>query len=103
MAVVSIIRRTSFPQRRSSDLTPLAACPSPEEREPRLTPYCSTVYGARFEKPPPPKNADAVHGRAIRDRKSTRLNSSHAEISYAVLCFKINRCVTHPPRARQLA
>jgi hypothetical protein len=23
--------------------TPLAACPRPEERDPRLTPYCSTV------------------------------------------------------------
>src|SRR3712207_8229990 len=25
---------------------------------------------------------------AVRDRKSTRLNSSHANISYAVLCLK---------------
>src|SRR3712207_7097753 len=30
-----------------------------------------------------------VHGtRAFRDRKSTRLNSSHANISYAVFCLK---------------
>src|SRR5947209_20514764 len=27
-------------------------------------------------------------GRLIRDRKSTRLNSSHANISYAVFCLK---------------
>src|SRR3712207_8597126 len=27
-------------------------------------------------------------GRAQRDRKSTRLNSSHANISYAVFCLK---------------
>src|SRR3712207_6880590 len=27
-------------------------------------------------------------GRTIRDRKSTRLNSSHANISYAVFCLK---------------
>src|SRR3712207_8057879 len=27
------------------------------------------------------------HG-VVRDRKSTRLNSSHANISYAVFCFK---------------
>src|SRR5438270_7733765 len=26
--------------------------------------------------------------RAIRDRKSTRLNSSHSQISYAVFCLK---------------
>src|SRR3712207_7355702 len=33
----------------------------------------------------------ATHGRAgfsVRDRKSTRLNSSHANISYAVFCLK---------------
>src|SRR5690349_23580965 len=28
------------------------------------------------------------HVRAHRDRKSTRLNSSHVEISYAVFCLK---------------
>src|SRR3712207_8024694 len=28
--------------------------------------------------------------RAFRDRKSTRLNSSHANISYAVFCLKKN-------------
>src|SRR3712207_8751509 len=28
-----------------------------------------------------------------RDRKSTRLNSSHANISYAVFCLKKNRAV----------
>src|SRR3712207_7951624 len=27
----------------------------------------------------------------VKDRKSTRLNSSHANISYAVLCLKQNR------------
>src|SRR5436190_16953892 len=29
-----------------------------------------------------------MDGRAIRDRKSTRLNSSHTVISYAVFCLK---------------
>src|SRR3712207_9325031 len=29
-----------------------------------------------------------VHERSDRDRKSTRLNSSHANISYAVFCLK---------------
>src|SRR3712207_8717795 len=34
--------------------------------------------------------AHEVHGPAVLepDRKSTRLNSSHANISYAVFCFK---------------
>src|SRR5438874_6139572 len=30
----------------------------------------------------------SVHVRVLRDRKSTRLNSSHVEISYAVFCLK---------------
>src|SRR5207253_9930770 len=30
----------------------------------------------------------AARGRAVRDRKSTRLNSSHVAISYAVFCLK---------------
>src|SRR3712207_6884239 len=29
---------------------------------------------------------------AVPDRKSTRLNSSHANISYAVFCLKKKRC-----------
>src|SRR5690606_40092965 len=31
---------------------------------------------------------DAVTGEAVGDRKSTRLNSSHVKISYAVFCLK---------------
>src|SRR3712207_7949913 len=31
---------------------------------------------------------------ARRDRKSTRLNSSHANISYAVFCLKKKHCTT---------
>src|SRR2546430_6422372 len=31
-----------------------------------------------------------VHGRRAADRKSTRLNSSHSQISYAVFCLKKN-------------
>src|SRR2546430_12138627 len=29
-----------------------------------------------------------IDGKAIEDRKSTRLNSSHSQISYAVFCLK---------------
>src|SRR3712207_6981322 len=32
-----------------------------------------------------------------RDRKSTRLNSSHANISYAVFCLKKNKKITYTP------
>src|SRR3712207_593443 len=36
----------------------------------------------------------------IRDRKSTRLNSSHANISYAVFCLKKNTYSDASPRCR---
>src|SRR5256886_5546095 len=36
-----------------------------------------------------PKNVDIVHiTPTLSDRKSTRLNSSHSQISYAVFCLK---------------
>src|SRR2546429_4222198 len=42
---------------------------------------------------------DRDHERVLdRDRKSTRLNSSHGYISYAVFCLKknIHQRITHP-------
>src|SRR3712207_8138271 len=37
---------------------------------------------------------------ALKDRKSTRLNSSHANISYAVFCLKKKKKNTHKPLNR---
>src|SRR3712207_8490659 len=38
---------------------------------------------------PGAERVDGVHrARVVEDRKSTRLNSSHANISYAVFCLK---------------
>src|SRR2546430_17699764 len=37
---------------------------------------------------PLPKDYLALDLSALRDRKSTRLNSSHSQISYAVFCLK---------------
>src|SRR3712207_8198043 len=34
------------------------------------------------------RGSRSLHGTRRRDRKSTRLNSSHANISYAVFCLK---------------
>src|SRR3712207_7540356 len=39
---------------------------------------------------PPPARHGGAHAAAL-DRKSTRLNSSHANISYAVFCLKQQR------------
>src|SRR5688572_31086997 len=36
----------------------------------------------------PRRDSRSRYGTAPRDRKSTRLNSSHSQISYAVFCLK---------------
>src|SRR3712207_7812862 len=43
----------------------------------------------------------AVPGQILRDRKSTRLNSSHANISYAVFCLKKKKNRLIPQRPLQ--
>src|SRR5690606_40463399 len=60
--------RRSSPARADG---PIASCPCrPGFRPP----------GSRWRRPAPPGHP--------RDRKSTRLNSSHVKISYAVFCLK---------------
>src|SRR5439155_25356625 len=68
----------SFPTRRSSDLR--GAC--------RPTSRAPAARRARAR----PRRAP----RAARDRKSTRLNSSHVAISYAVFCLKKKNKITRP-------
>src|SRR5256886_1354694 len=63
---------------------------------------------------PVPRAAAARHGpvlrrgrrarRALRrtDRKSTRLNSSHSQISYAVFCLKKKKALHNPIQHRRL-
>src|SRR5438874_9973285 len=41
-------------------------------------------------------------GSARRDRKSTRLNSSHVEISYAVFCLKKKKKIKTPKRLKNI-
>src|SRR5256885_9620032 len=38
--------------------------------------------------------------RQVEDRKSTRLNSSHLVISYAVFCLKKKSCLIFSPKSR---
>src|SRR5438270_12765278 len=70
----------SFPTRRSSDLAPPAVGRGRGDRH--------------LELPAVPERGPAragTRGRergAVEDRKSTRLNSSHSQISYAVFCLK---------------
>src|SRR5690606_42113512 len=67
----------SFPTRRSSDLF---------ERVVEVLTYGAekyTVYGDCTCNLP-----NTGHAASCQDRKSTRLNSSHVKISYAVFCLK---------------
>src|SRR5206468_12643115 len=68
----------SFPTRRSSDLPAARQPPRPGAR-PRLDD--AARRGA-------PRRGDHAALPRVRDRKSTRLNSSHDQISYAVFCLK---------------
>src|SRR5699024_12530235 len=85
----------SFPTRRSSDLA----------HSPILAPHPRTRHTDAYRSPPTVQvsvNNSALDeegvsrggggaprgGRRRRDRKSTRLNSSHVSISYAVFCLK---------------
>src|SRR5690349_11269465 len=75
----------SFPTRRSSDLSRCRSCsgsrrsraPPPRPRAIRCARWSSRRRAHRM-----------ARGRGGGDRKSTRLNSSHVETSYAVFCSK---------------
>src|SRR3712207_8991767 len=60
-----------------------------------------------LQQPPPGERADRAHVRPAPevdrdpgDRKSTRLNSSHANISYAVFCLKKKKLTHQYPETR---
>src|SRR5438309_1456035 len=95
---------TLFPYTRSSDLartvsrpmrpppcctwspasrTPCTSPSRPPTRSTAWTPAPCCWSGRR--RPAPPRRAS--RRRSPRDRKSTRLNSSHSSISYAVFCY----------------
>src|SRR5688572_31532720 len=52
------------------------------------------VVGARDDGEEPGRELGRVRGR-VGDRKSTRLNSSHSQISYAVFCLKKKKTILH--------
>src|SRR5438067_3831073 len=77
-------RSTLFPTRRSSDLKEVflrGPESSASTRRGRYQQVCRMALLTR--------NANELMlGAAKQDRKSTRLNSSHVSISYAVFCLK---------------
>src|SRR2546426_4979448 len=76
-------RSTLFPTRRSSDLAPRPA----SHARTRSAAVLRAPRAGRGERPQPARSR-AASGPTARDRKSTRLNSSHLVISYAVFCLK---------------
>src|SRR5437660_12371090 len=73
----------SFPPRRSSDLSQSGV--QVLSMQLGVMPIVSTVGGLPEYQPP---GGPMVFGQPAEDRKSTRLNSSHVAISYAVFCLK---------------
>src|SRR2546430_4335938 len=71
-------RSTLFPTRRSSDLS---------------ASVFASVDVTRHRLGPDPQKVGQQAPRE-RDRKSTRLNSSHSQISYAVFCLKKKKKTT---------
>src|SRR2546427_5364505 len=67
------------------DTLPISPC-APASR---TTPRRRAGGTCRARRPPPSRSScRAGRERARADRKSTRLNSSHSQISYAVFCLK---------------
>src|SRR2546427_4385539 len=67
-------------------------------RPPRSTlfPY-TTLFRSVYASQPTPRNRDTFDADLfeldLQDRKSTRLNSSHSQISYAVFCLKKKKTI----------
>src|SRR5690606_39461412 len=85
----------SFPTRRSSDLfkavSTLSMFNSGEVRRNGFQNSQVATIQERLEKASDARAQEAAGGKIIYagvDRKSTRLNSSHVKISYAVFCLK---------------
>src|SRR5690606_41197198 len=82
----------SFPTRRSSDL-PQADAP-PTAATGRTYPGADRslrLPRLRRQRPGHGARPGQPRGAGLEDRKSTRLNSSHVKISYAVFCLKKKR------------
>src|SRR5690348_18003765 len=81
----------SFPTRRSSDLNSVSRVIS--SRKTVVVPTCTKSPATVEHQNGTPFSAAASvcspgGSSAVGDRKSTRLNSSHPSISYAVFCLK---------------
>src|SRR5205807_9146547 len=103
---VALRRLHAFPTRRSSDLRP-PVCPGGQGVGQRPRQRGGSVRGDRRDQDRRPADQDQggdpecaparTRDHPPGDRKSTRLNSSHLVISYAVFCLKKKKCKRHWP------
>src|SRR5690606_41674498 len=96
----SLLELHSFPTRRSSDLLCRASLAEHLDADEivEVTRQGMDFYDEHFDYPypfgkydqvfVPEYNLGAMENPGCVDRKSTRLNSSHVKISYAVFCLK---------------
>src|SRR5690625_7350288 len=84
LLLIILLALHSFPTRRSSDLPVRTAHRPPRARGPGLLRDRPALDAGGGD---PRQAAPRAHP-LRRDRKSTRLNSSHVAISYAVYCLK---------------
>src|SRR3989449_6974867 len=87
---------TLFRSRFAVTHVPLAVVQHHHHRPPRVDPAAGE--DERFRERQLERvqlNPRDAHGLADRDRKSTRLNSSHGYISYAVFCLKKKKKTEH--------
>src|SRR5206468_7042413 len=78
----------SFPTRRSSDLGERESSPNAGRAGTRHEIVYHRGAPVAGEIGSTIRSANMTRARSLRDRKSTRLNSSHDQISYAVFCLK---------------
>src|SRR5699024_12077797 len=91
----------SFPTRRSSDLAARRGQRHFDMHAPCLRiVVVETAFVDQAEIEQVDRNFRIVHRSQLldEDRKSTRLNSSHVSISYAVFCLKKKKHIHHYPR-----
>src|SRR3712207_8621913 len=77
-------RSTLFPYTTLFRSSPVAETPTPVLPSTTVEERTRIVPPVVMQVPP----ADRAPKKSTTDRKSTRLNSSHANISYAVFCLK---------------
>src|SRR2546426_3466258 len=87
-AATSAVRHTMRRLGRNLKMTKNSATPSAKEINSRLNRHSQSMAKLRLTLPALRASQVATNAPSTKDRKSTRLNSSHLVISYAVFCLK---------------